>query len=95
MERRLFWGIMTPGGALTLAFGLWLWLGWFRGAGAWLHAKLVLVALLVLYHAWCWRLLGEFAADRNRKTPRWYRWFNEVPTVVLFATVILVVLKPF
>lgn len=95
MERRLFWGIMTPGGVLTLAFGLWLWLGWFRGAGAWLHAKLVLVALLVLYHAWCWRLLSHFAADRNRKSARWYRWFNEIPTLVLFATVILVVVKPF
>jgi len=95
MERRLFWGIMTPGGALTLAFGLWLWLGWFRGAGAWLHAKLFLVALLVLYHAWCWRALRDFAADRNRKSALWYRWFNEIPTLVLFATVILVVVKPF
>jgi putative membrane protein len=95
MERRLFWGIMTPGGALTIAFGLWLWLGWFRGAGGWLHAKLALVVLLVLYHAWCWRLLREFAADRNRRTARWYRGFNEVPTVILFATVALVVVKPF
>jgi putative membrane protein len=95
MERRLFWGIMTPGGALTIAFGLWLWLGWFRGAGGWLHAKLALVVLLILYHAWCWRLLREFAADRNRRTARWYRGFNEVPTVILFATVALVVVKPF
>jgi putative membrane protein len=95
MERRLFWGIMTPGGALTLVFGAWLWLGWFRGAGAWLHAKLALVVLLVAYHAWCWRLLREFAAERNRRTPAWYRWFNEVPTIVLFATVVLVVVKPF
>jgi putative membrane protein len=95
MERKLFWGIMTPGAVLTIAFGVWLWLGWFRGAGGWLHAKLVLVVLLVGYHAWCWRLLGEFAAERNRRTHLWYRWFNEVPTVVLLATVILVVLKPF
>ena len=95
MERRLFWGIMTPGGVLTVGFGLWLWLGWFRDAGAWLHAKLFLVALLVLYHAWCWRLLRHFAANRNRKSARWYRWFNEIPTLVLFATVILVVVKPF
>jgi putative membrane protein len=95
MERRLFWGIMTPGAVLTMVFGLWLWLGWFRGAGGWLHAKLALVVLLVLYHAWCWRLMRAFAADRNRRSQRWYRWFNEVPTLVLFATVILVVLKPF
>ena len=95
MERRLFWGIMTPGALLTIGFGVWLWLGWFRGASAWLHAKIALVALLVAYHLWCWRLLREFAADRNRHTQLWYRWFNEAPTVVLFATVILVVVKPF
>jgi putative membrane protein len=95
MERRLFWGIMTPGAVLTVLFGLWLWLGWFRGAGAWLHAKLVLVVVLVLYHAWCWRLLRAFAVDANTKSARWYRWFNEVPTLILFATVVLVVVKPF
>jgi protoporphyrinogen IX oxidase len=95
MERKLFWGIMTPGAVLTVGFGLWLWLGWFRSAGGWLHAKLALVAVLVAYHAWCWRLMRAFAADRNRRTHLWYRWFNEVPTLVLFATVILVVLKPF
>jgi putative membrane protein len=95
MERRLFWGIMTPGGVLTVATGLWLWLGWFRDAGPWLHAKLALVALLVGYHAWCWRLLRDFAGDKNRRTDMWYRWFNEVPTLILFATVILVVVKPF
>ena len=95
MERKLFWGIMTPGGVLTIVFGLWLWLAWFRGASSWFHAKIALVALLVGYHLWCWRLLREFAAERNRRTHVWYRWFNEAPTVVLFATVILVVVKPF
>jgi putative membrane protein len=95
MERKLFWGIMTPGAILTVAFGLWLWLGWFRGASGWLHAKIALVALLVGYHLWCFRLLRAFAAGRNTKSDRWFRWFNEVPTVILFATVILVVLKPF
>jgi putative membrane protein len=95
MERRLFWGIMTPGAVLTIGSGLWLWLGWFGSAGGWLHAKLALVAVLVLYHAWCWRLMRAFAGERNRRTHLWYRWFNEVPTLVLFATVILVVVKPF
>jgi putative membrane protein len=95
MERRLFWGIMTPGAVLTVAFGLWLWLGWFRDAGGWLDAKLALVAVLLAYHVWCWRLVRAFAADANTKSERWYRWFNEVPTVILFATVILVVVKPF
>ena len=95
MERKLFWGIMTPGAVLTLAFGLWLWLGWFRGAGGWLHAKLALVALTVAYHLWCYRLMKAFAAGRNTHSHVWYRWFNEVPVLVLLATVVLVVVKPF
>jgi len=95
MERRLFWGIMTPGALLTVAFGAWLWLGWFRGASGWLHAKMALVAVLAAYHVWCWRLLKAFAAERNTKSVRWYRWFNEFPTLVLVATVLLVVFKPF
>jgi putative membrane protein len=95
MERKLFWGIMTPGAVLTIAFGLWLWLGWFRGAGGWLHAKLILVFLLIAYHLWCAVLVRDFALDRNRKGHRWFRWFNEVPAVVLLLVVLLVVLKPF
>ena len=96
MERKLYWGIMTPGGVLTIAFGLWLWLGWFKGAfGGWFHAKLALVALLAAYHLWCGMLLRDFAADRNTKSHVWFRWFNEFPIVVLIATVLLVVFKPF
>jgi protoporphyrinogen IX oxidase len=95
MERKLFWGIMTPGAVLSVAFGVWLWLGWFRGAGSWLHAKMALVAILAGYHLWCWRLLRAFAEERNRRSHVWYRWFNELPVLVLFATVFLVVLKPF
>jgi putative membrane protein len=95
MERKLYWGITTPGGVLTLISGLWLWLDWFRGAQGWMHAKLALVLLLIAYHLWCWRLLREFAADRNTRSHVWYRWFNEVPTVLLITTVLLVVLKPF
>jgi protoporphyrinogen IX oxidase len=95
MERKLFWGIMTPGAVLSVAFGVWLWLGWFRGAGSWLHAKMALVAILAGYHLWCWRLLRGFAEERNRRSHVWYRWFNELPVLVLFATVFLVVLKPF
>lgn len=95
MERRLFWGIITPGGVLAVLFGVWLWLGWFRDATGWLHAKIALVILLAGYHLWCWRLLRDFAADRNRRTHVWLRWFNEFPLLVLVATVFLVVLKPF
>jgi putative membrane protein len=93
MERKLFWGIMTPGGVLTVLFGLWLWLGWGFG-GWWLHAKLALVAVLVGYHVWCGKLMLEFRAERNRRTHTWFRWFNELPTLVLFAAVFLVVFKP-
>ncbi len=95
MERKLFWGIMTPGAALTVVFGTWLWLGWFRGAGEWLHAKLALVLLLLAYHVWCGKLMREFAAGRNRRSHVWYRWFNELPVLALFGIVFLVVLKPF
>ena len=95
MERKLFWGIMTPGGVLTILFGVWLWLGWFTPATGWLHAKIALAALLAGYHLWCWRLMRDFAAERNRRGHVWFRWFNEVPTLVLFATVLLVVFKPF
>jgi putative membrane protein len=95
MERKLFWGIMTPSAVLAIAFGVWLWLGWFRGAGGWFHAKVALVCFLVIYHLWCWRLRKAFAAGRNTRSHVWYRWFNEVPVLILFATVFLVVLKPF
>jgi putative membrane protein len=95
MERKLFWGIMTPGAVLTVAFGAWLWFGWFRGATSWFHAKIALVALLAGYHLWCWRLMRAFAQDRNTRSHVWLRWFNEFPTLVLIATVLLVVLKPF
>jgi len=95
MERKLYFGIMMPGAVLTIGFGIWLWLGWFNGAGGWLHANLALVAILVAYHLWCGRLLSEFKQDRNRRSHVWLRWFNEFPVAVLFAVVILVVVKPF
>ena len=95
MERKLFWGIMTPGAALTIIFGVWLWLGWFRASSNWLYAKLVLVAILVTYHLWCWRLMRNFAEERNTRSHLWFRWFNEFPVLVLVATVLLVVFKPF
>jgi len=94
MERRLYYGIMTPGGVLTLVFGLWLWLG-YGFSGGWLHAKLALVAVLIAYHLWCGRLLVDFRQERNTRSHVWYRWFNEVPTVILIVVVILTVVKPF
>lgn len=94
MERKLFWGIATPGGVLTVLFGGWLWLGWFQGAGLWLYAKLLLVGVLVAYHAWCGKLMLDFRGGRNRHGHVWFRWFNEFPVLVLVAVVLLVVVKP-
>ena len=97
MESRLL-ALMTVGAALTAGFGLWLLLGnWLAGFGeaGWLHAKLVLVALLVAYHFACWRIARAFRAGVNRRSARWYRWFNEVPSVLLVAIVELAVVKPF
>ena len=94
MERKLFWGITTPGAVLTIVFGLWLWLGYgFRGG--WLHAKLLLVVVLVGYHVWCGKLMIDFREGRNPHGHVWYRWFNEFPVLILFGSVFLVVLKPF
>ena len=94
MERKLFWGIATPGGALTLVFGLWLWLGWLPQAGGWLHAKLALVGMLVAYHLWCGKLLFDFRGERNTRSHVWLRWFNEFPVLILVAVVLLAVFKP-
>lgn len=94
MERKLYWGIMTPGAVLTLVFGTWLWLGW-GFSGGWLHAKLVLVALLVAYHLWCGKLLVDFRRERNVHSHVWFRWFNEFPVLALIGAVALVVVKPF
>ena len=94
MERKLFYGIMTPGAVLTIASGSWLWIGWGFNGG-WLHAKLLLVAILIVYHIWCAKLLEDFRKDQNRHSHVWYRWFNEFPVLILFAVVFLVVMKPF
>ncbi len=93
MERKLFYGIMTPGALLTVAFGLWLWLGYGLG-GLWLQIKLVLVAVLIAYHAYCGKLLIDFKHDRNRRGHVFYRWLNEFPVLILVAVVVLAVVKP-
>ncbi len=94
MERKLFWGIATPGGVLTLVFGLWLWLVWFPAAGGWLHAKLALVGMLVVYHLWCGKLMLDLRNERNARSHVWLRWFNEFPLLILVAVILLVVFKP-
>ncbi|HET8903875.1 MAG TPA: protoporphyrinogen oxidase HemJ [Saccharospirillum sp.] len=96
MERKLYRGIMTPSSVVAVVLGIamlvvnpaWLSMGW-------MHAKLFLVVLLLGYHHACGRLLKRFAADDNRHSHKWYRWFNEAPVLVLVGIVLLVVLKPF
>ena len=94
MERKLYYGITTPGAVLTIVFGTWLWLG-YGFSGGWLHAKLALVAVLVGYHLWCGHLVRRFRDDANTRGHVFYRWFNEFPVLLLVAIVILVVVKPF
>jgi protoporphyrinogen IX oxidase len=94
MERRLF-AMMTLGGALAVAFGLSM----VAAAPAylafpWLRVKLTLVAGLVLYHLWCYKLMRDFRDGRDSHSQRWYRIFNEVPTLFLIAIVLLAVVKP-
>ncbi len=84
---------VTPIGVLAIGFGLWLWLG-YGFAGGWLHAKTTLVVVLAAYHIWCGRLLADFAGGRSTKTHVWFRFFNEVPVLVLVAICILTVVKP-
>jgi putative membrane protein len=93
MERKLYYGIMTPGGVLTVIFGLWLWLG-YGISGPWLHAKVAMVAVLVAYHLWCGKLVDDFRNDRNHRSHVWFRWFNEFPVFILIGAVLLVVFKP-
>jgi len=81
---------------LALLFGGWLFLGYGIGRGdGWMHAKLFVVLLVLGYHHACWSLLRKFRAGRNARSARWYRFFNEVPVLLLLAAVILAVVKPF
>lgn len=97
MERKLYFGITTPGAIFTLVFGFWMlydyaWAAF--GSHLWLHIKLGLIALLVVYHLYCGKLLLDFKYDRNRRSHVWYRWFNELPVLLLIAIILLAVLKP-
>jgi protoporphyrinogen IX oxidase len=93
MARKLY-RFVTPIGLLATAFGLWLWFGYGFGGG-WLHAKTALVVVLWGYHGICGRLLKDFTAGRNARSHVWFRFFNEIPVLVLVAVCILAVVKPF
>ena len=94
MERKLFFGIMTPGGVLTIVFGLWLMLG-YGVSGGWLHAKLMLVVALIAYHFYLGKLLFDFKHDRNAHGHVFYRWLNEFPVAIIIPIIILAVVRPF
>ncbi|OHC65385.1 MAG: hypothetical protein A2045_12255 [Rhodocyclales bacterium GWA2_65_20] len=93
MARKLY-RFVTPIAVLAIGFGLWLWFG-YGFAGGWLHAKVTLVICLAVYHVWCGKLLAEFASGTSARTHVWFRFFNEVPVLVLVAICILTVVKPF
>jgi putative membrane protein len=94
MERRLF-AIMTIGAAATLIFGIaMLTVAPAYLAMGWLRAKLILVALLIVYHLYCYKFTVDFARNRNAHTSKWYRAFNELPSLLLIGIVILAVVKP-
>jgi putative membrane protein len=93
MARRLY-RFTTMLAVPAVLLGLWLWLG-YGFAGGWLHAKLALVVLVIGYHHACGSLLKKFERGQNQRSHTWYRYFNEVPVLLLVAIVILVVVKPF
>jgi protoporphyrinogen IX oxidase len=98
MERKLFYGITTPGAILTIIFGISTLLS--NGLSAysgqmWLLIKYGLIFLLIVYHGYCWFILQDFKYDRNQRSHVWYRWFNEIPVLILIAIIILAVVRPF
>jgi len=97
MERKLFFGIMTPGAVLTIITGVWLALlnPHAYTIALWPYLKLALVFLLIVFHIYCGKLYINFKHDKNTHSHVFYRWLNEIPTVLLIAIVILVIVRPF
>ncbi len=97
MERKLYRGIMTPSAVITVLLGSWMLVGnWdFYRTQGWMHAKLGLVLLLIVYHFFCYRFLINFRDDKNTRSETFFRWFNEVPVFLLTGIIILVIVRPF
>ncbi|HEY9134584.1 MAG TPA: protoporphyrinogen oxidase HemJ [Pseudomonadales bacterium] len=97
MERKLYRGIMTPSAAIAIVLGAWLLIdSWdFYRTQGWMHAKLTMVLLLALYHIQCYRYLISFRNDKNIKTETFFRWFNEIPVLLLVGIIIMVIVRPF
>tara|TARA_X000000368_G_scaffold199118_1_gene157219 strand:+ start:72 stop:503 length:432 start_codon:yes stop_codon:yes gene_type:complete len=96
MERKLFYYIMTPAMILSWLFGLVLIheIGFEQLANFWLQLKLILVTLLTVYHYYLGLLLNQFKLDQNKKTSKFYRYINEIPTLLLILIVFIVIFKP-
>ena len=98
MERKLYRGIMMPSFIITTLMGWWMLqdYAWeVYSSQYWLQLKLLLVGLLIIYHFYCGYLVGVFAEDKNIRSHTFYRWFNEIPVLLLIGIIILVVVKPF
>lgn len=97
MERKLYYGIMAPGAMLTILFGVWLLIAYdwaLYKTALWLHIKLGLVLILILFHLYCGYCRKQFLKDQNKHSHVFYRWLNEFPVLILTAVVILAVVKP-
>ena len=98
MERKLFYGIVTPGAIFTIGFGTvmlfdYAWESF--GQSLWLQIKLALIIALVIYHIMCGKYVADFKKDKNKHSHVYYRWFNEVPVLILVAIILLASVKPF
>ena len=96
MERKLFFYIMTPAMTLSWIFGLVLIheIGFNQLDSLWLQLKLILVVILTVYHFYLGLLLNQFKVDQNKKTSKFYRYINEIPTLMLILIVFIVIFKP-
>lgn len=97
MERKLYRGIMTPAAVVTVLLGAILLMNGLQTykTQGWMHAKLALVVLLIAYHHMCYVYYKAFQRDENKKSERFFRWFNEAPVFLLIGIVILVIVRPF
>ena len=93
MERKLFI-IMTIGAILTTIFGIWM-ISRMGKLPVWLHVKFAFVAVLIAYHAYCYKIMHTFKQEENRRSHVFYRWFNEAPAILLVVIVLLATTKAF
>ncbi len=96
MEKKLYFYIMTPAMALSWIFGLLLihTIGFQQLAQTWLILKIIFVAILTVYHFYLGNILNQFKLDQNKRSHKFYRYINEIPTILLILIVFVVIFKP-